>query len=144
MKIIPRIGMSDVRFGMTQDEIKTIVGEAEEIATDDCGDGDKSVAWYYWSRGYSFSFHSGVQWRMDTIEVSGASASIEDSFLVGKDSSQLMDFLRTNNLEGHVKESGLVYVEKWDMNFWIEDGKVDSIQWSVPIGDDDNELWPSA
>lgn len=36
-----------------------------------------------------------------------------------------------------------ISVEEWQMNLWFEDGVLESVQWGVPLGEEDAETWPA-
>lgn len=142
VQIIPRVGLNDVQFGMSREQVRSIVGEPEELATYEEGTDDASEAWYFWADGISYHFDADSDWRLTTIEVSSPEALLEDRAVIGIPQSELVDLLHGRNAYWPDSEEEPVSVAEWDMNFWIQEGVLTDIQWGVPIGNDDREIWP--
>ncbi|MCA9319256.1 MAG: hypothetical protein KDB53_00910 [Planctomycetes bacterium] len=146
MKIQPCIGLDETLFGMTQDQVRALNGEPDEVA-EDRDDGITTVAWYYWARSLSFNFDSDVEMRLMTIEIGADDATLAGQAVIGLSLRELQDFLRTQGLEGTEfdiddEDGGYVTVDAWNMNFWIEDDYVTDAQWEAPLDDEGIPLWP--
>ena len=142
MRILPLLGLGDLRFGANREDVRHHLGEPEQTALDDEGTEDASEAWYYWARGVSVHFGADVDWRLDCIEASSPSAELRGVRLVGATEPELREFLGPVQAQWPTEEMKPIEVPEWDLNFWTECGVVESIQWGVPIGDDDREIWP--
>jgi hypothetical protein len=130
-----------VRFGMTRDEVRELLGKPEERDRSPVGS-DESEAWYFRSRGLSLHFDSDVDWRLTTIEVGLPEAELDGQKLVGMTVEQLRAAHPGRLLAWNGDEFEPMTIDAWSMNLWIEDGVLGDIQWSVPFGADDRECWP--
>lgn len=142
MQIIPRIGFKDVLFGMSREQVRSIVGVPEEISTYEEGTDDASEVWYCWTDGVSYHFDADCDWRLTTIEVSSPDALFKDCAVMGISQLELVDLLEGRDVHWPDNEEEPVSVTEWCMNFWFEGGILTSIQWSVPFDDNDREIWP--
>lgn len=151
--IKPLTGLGMLRFGMTRDEVRSLLGEPEDIdeysfsGTPD----DLSESWHYDNMDLSMSFDAEDDWRLITLAVSSDDYQLEDFALVGKTKKELAQILAyigytdvkeenesTLDIPGHE----LVSEHTYFINFWLEDGVVKEIQWSPRFNDDDEVEWP--
>ena len=141
--VIPGIGMDDVLFGWTREQVEARVGPPEEAAEHAYEDGDHTVAWYYWSRGFSFHFDAEDDWRLSRVEVDAASARLNGLRVIGLSRQGLLEFLGAEQAAWTEEpDSGLVDVQEWGVSFWLKEGVVVSVQWGVLFSDDDEAIWP--
>jgi len=139
----PLVGLDDVRFGMSRDDVEQLLGEPEERAVE-IDATEQTEAWYYWTRELSLTFDAEADWRLTTIDVGSPAAELRGKRLVGATLDELRAALPEFALEWNGSEFEPIEVDDLSMFLWIEDGVLDSIQWSVPLGADDEEQWPSA
>ena len=142
MNVRPLIGLDEVRFGMTRDDVERLLGEPEERAVECDGD-EQTEAWYYWSRRLSAHFDAEVDWRLTTLDLGSPDAVLRGRRLVGATLDELRAALPEFALEWHGNEFEPIEIDDLAMNLWIEDGVLESIQWSVPLDADEEERWPS-
>ncbi len=146
MRIKPGIGLDEVVFGMSRDDVMKLIGEAEEIKTEDHGEGEQTVSWYFWQQGVSYHFEMECDWRLTRIEVSSPKALLMSANVIGFSRPKLRRLFekkRTPWAEEEVQD-GVVYCEDWDMTFWSRNGTVESVQFEVPIDEDDHYVWPDS
>lgn len=152
-QIKPLVGLGQLRFGMTRDEVRSILGDPEDI--DEYSftgeDGDRSESWHYDEIDLSMSFDAEDDWRMITLAVSSPEYELERNSMVGEDQEHIRNKLihmgfqelreeneSTLNMPGH----HLLAAHHEFMNFWFEEGKLKEIQWSPRFNDDDEVEWP--
>ena len=143
MQIEPHIGTDTLRFGATLDEVRALLGEPEESETADL-DGDvETTVWHYWEKGLSLFFDSDTGNRLTTLEVDTEEATLGGKPVVGLAVDQVPAFLESISAPagGH-DDPEFVEVGAWDLNLWIEDGVVESVQWEVRRDDEDRPVWP--
>lgn len=146
MHIHPHRGLDDTLFGMSQEQVRLIHGSPEESKTQ-AEDEDETLAWYFWSEGFSLHFDSDADWRLTTIEVASPEAHLGLQPLIGIGLPELLAYLRTESRpfeEVDLEEDGyqLIEVPSWDLNFWLEDGLVAYVQWGVPVDEGGQAIWP--
>jgi hypothetical protein len=140
--IIPKVGFKNIHFGMSREQVRSLVGEPEDLESYEEGSDDASEVWYFWSDGVSYHFDADSDWRLTTIEVSSPEALLENRAVMGISHLELKNLLHGKDAHWPESEEEPVSVTEWGMNFWIEEGVLTSVQWGVPIGDDDCEIWP--
>ena len=152
-KIKPLAGLGMLRFGMTRDEIRSLLGEPEDIdeysfsgAPDDL-----SESWHYDDMDLSMSFDAEDDWRLITLAISSEDYQLEDYPLVGKSKTELLQILsflgysdikEENELTLDMPGHELVAEHSKFINFWLEGGLVKEIQWSPQFDEDDEVIWP--
>lgn len=142
MHVIPGIGIDELRFGMTRDVVRAIVGDPEERTVVDPGGGQQMEAWYYWSRGLSLHFDAEDDDRLGCIELDAEYAELNGRCLEGLTFEGLRSIFPELGLEWCGDEFEPVTVDHWSLNFWIEDGVLYSVQWGVLFADEETVIWP--
>ncbi|MFK7742718.1 MAG: outer membrane protein assembly factor BamE [Planctomycetota bacterium] len=134
-------GLDEVRFGMTRDQVRAILGPPHKISVDQEGD-DSTEAWYYKDPELSAHFDSDCDWRLSTLDSSEASLELDGKRLIGKTEAELRTACNSISWQWNGDEFEPLHVDEWALNFWIEDGVLQSIQWWVPVDGNDRERWP--
>lgn len=147
-------GFDEIRFGMTRDEVKKILGEPDEIdkyASSDEAE-DNTEAYHYDEQELSVSFDEIDGWKLGSIAVSSPDAVLEGLKLVGINDEELLEKVAGLELGDNEREDvsseespdhEVISFYESSINFWIENGAVTEIQFG-PLWDDQNEevIWP--
>lgn len=148
MKIIPGRGLDSLKFGVTRQDVLDYLGQPEEIS-EEILNGEKRIAWYYWSQGLSAHFDEDNDFRLETLDIETEGANIGGFYLIGLSESKLLEVLEHNFgnliLEDQLPEldKKLYTIEDQGLNFWVEGGKLASIQWSPFFDNEKDEyIWP--
>lgn len=149
--IIPGVGFDKIKFGMTQDEVESILGEPDEVEEQNYGDGESAEVYYYDEIGVSMSFDAEEEFRLVEISLEDEEFILLDTIHVGQpleevlslaDKAELGEYdsedLSNDGFEG--KE--LFTFEKDNINFWFDDQILSSIQIGPYWIDDENIKWP--
>jgi len=147
--IRPAIGIGDLRFGATRDEVRTIAGEPSEIVPSDEESG--SELWVYENAAVALSFASEENLRLVSCETFSAKSTFNGEPLVGLDREAAEAALeRAGADEGlfladddEEDGSGQIAVPRLGLSLWFEGGAVESVGWGVLLDDDDKVLWPT-
>ncbi len=147
-------GFDEIRFGMTRQEVKEILGEPDEIdeyASSEEAE-DNTEAYHYDELELSVSFDELDNWQLGSIAVSNPDAVLDGLKLVGISDEDLLE--KISNIElGEYEREDVSSPESPDhevisfydasINFWLENGAVTEIQFG-PLWDDENEevIWP--
>ncbi len=145
----PRVGLNDIKLGMLRNDVKSILGEPEEVAPSAQGE-DESIAWYYWEEGLCFNFDSEYDFRLTTIEVANSNTYLSGVNVIGLSVEEARTSLRSAGIDNlHFSDEssdncnwGLLAHENEHLNLWFEDGVLESIQIGVYINGEDQECWP--
>jgi hypothetical protein len=146
--IRPGVGVGDLRFGATRDEVRKIAGDPEEVLPSDEDAG--SELWVYESDAIALSFAVEENLRFVSCETFSAKATFNGESLVGLDRDAAEAaleragadegaFLADDDEEG----SGEIAVPRLALSLWFEGGAVESVGWGVLFDDDDKVLWPT-
>lgn len=151
--IIPGYGIDKIKFGMTRDEVKAILGEPDwkekYSYTDD--EDEMTISWEYYDLALSLNFDEEEDWRLIDIAVSSESAQLNGVQIIGKDKAHLTNILNDMGVSIIYEEDqsstegpnhSLIEIEQLSMNFWLNNGLVDEIQLSPFFIDDDTIKWP--
>lgn len=165
-KLIPTVGFGDVRFGMTIDDVKKILGKPDEEITENLGDSpdDLSTQLIYDKLGLSLSFDKAVDFRLvDIMTDDDCSFTLGDNIKLGDsrdavfaaareadygpiEEHDIEDDLDGDGLDEEELEEakGLTEYElpEVSVNLWFRDGKLDTVQIGPEYDEDDNIIWP--
>jgi len=153
LDIKPGIGLGDIKFGMSREQVKAIMGEPDETEQFSYSDTDEDIteSWHYDEYELSIGFDEDADWRLMTFAVSSDDYKLQGKKLVGKKQSDLMNALKELKIENLETEDAstpenpnclyLISEEK-SISFWIENGKVSEIQWGPEFLDEDTIRWP--
>jgi hypothetical protein len=148
LTIRPGVGVGDVRFGATRDEVRAIAGEPAEIMPSEEATG--SELWIYEEAAIALGFASEENLRFVSCETYSAKATFNGEALVGLDRESAEAaleragadegaFLAEDDEEG----SGQIAVPRLGISLWLAENAVESVGWGVLFDDDDNVLWPT-
>lgn len=153
-EIHPGKGLGMLRFGMSRDQVKELIGEADDVesyALDEIG-GDETEAWHYDELGISLSFDQEFDWRLSSIAVSLEDYTLDGEALIGKPMDEVLNTLEGKNW-GELEEDediaeedadvAMYAIESKGISFWFEDEVLSEIQIS-PLVEDDEVIWPEA
>lgn len=75
-EILINEGFENVRFGQTMEEVRTALGEPEEIEMHDEDEETDVVIWHYWDRGYSLFFEQEAGFHLSCAEISSTETTL--------------------------------------------------------------------
>ena len=148
------IGLGVLKFGMSREQVKTILGEPneKELHYDEDINVDASELWHYDDLDVSISFDQEEDWKLVTLAVTSNFYQLNGKSLIGLSKKALMAELKTSQIEdldiedlssedspNHVLLSSL----SLGVNFWLDAGILEEIQWGPDFIDDDTIKWPN-
>lgn len=141
-------GIGPLKFGLTMDEVESIMGEPEEIEESEEGDEFEHKVWNYWEEGYSFYFDDEDEYRLSCIETANPDITLFGKKIFGMTQAEVENMLKENGIENPEKEkleTGEVRVsyEKEMIDMYFENNALVSINFGVFISDDLEVKWPS-
>jgi hypothetical protein len=148
MKVIPKVGADRVRFGMTREEVRGLLGDPDEVEPWDWPDDSQSEEWKYESPGLSAGFDDDVGWRLASLTLTDA--EIGSVRPMGMRETEALEALACAGvppivLSDDFSELGSKDYEcdEWEMSLWISDGVVTSVT-LFPEYDEsgDHPIWP--
>ena len=151
--IKPGFGLGNLKFGMSRAEVKLMPGEPsfiDKYSHSDSND-DLTESWEYEELELSLSFDEEEDWKLILISVNSSFYELENVSLIGLKENELLKKLVAINLgELNLEESSeydgqnqkVIEIDEKSVNFWINDGVLDEIQWSPFFIDDDTIKWP--
>jgi len=148
-EIILGTGMGPLRFGATMDEVRTLVGEPEEIEESDEDDDFEHQAWNYHEEDYLLSlyFDREDDFRLSCIETDNPSMRLFGEAIFGMGVEQIKALMQRHNQltpELETMEEGAVRLsyEKSMIDLYFEEGELQFVNFGVFINDDMEVQWP--
>ncbi|MBQ3634486.1 MAG: hypothetical protein II951_02600 [Bacteroidales bacterium] len=159
IKLIPMVGFGNVRFGMTVQEVKKILGKPdEEVDNDRLGEDDEDtmITLYYDELGLSLSFDKLTDFRLSDIMTEGySSVSMEGGIRFGMSVEDVRGLVAKADF-GPMEESDLDEEEIGDndeeltsydlpeisVSLWFKEDRLDTIQLGPEYDENDNIVWP--
>lgn len=142
-------GLGSIKFGITRDELKKLLGEPDEVDSFSHSEDEDDVteAWHYDMLELSASFDQMESWRLVTLSVSSPKYLFEGRSLIGLERKELIDVLQSLGLtdleyedwsSAESPDHKLIASEEASMNFWLDEGVLSEIQWT-PLYSDEQE-----
>jgi hypothetical protein len=147
-EIILGTGMGPLKFGATQDEVRALMGEPEEIEESEDDDEFEHQAWNYLEEGYSLYFDREDDYRLSCIETDHPGLRIFGQPIHGKSVDEIQELMRQNGLETtevermDTGETRLSY-EKEMIDLYFDEDQLQFVNFGVFINDDLDVQWPS-
>ena len=149
-KIKIGIGLGEIKFGCSREELKRIAGEPTEIDTYNASgeeDGYLTESWHYDEDEFSVSFDEEDNWRLTTIAVSSPEFKINSKKIIGLSMNKVLQALENENLGDNELEDlsdnhKLISFINTSLNLWFENNQLSEIQWGVLWNDEDTPAWP--
>ncbi|MFA5298751.1 MAG: hypothetical protein WC389_11155 [Lutibacter sp.] len=146
-------GLGSLKFGMTRDEVKAMLGKPSFIDKYSHSDteNDLTESWQYDDLLLSLSFDEEEDWKLIMISVSDDFYELEGKSLIGLPQEELLEQLEEIDLgewyiedcsEDDTEDQNVIESEEKSINLWINDGILDEIQWTPFFIDDDTIKWP--
>lgn len=146
-------GLGEIKFGMTREQVRMILGEPDDIDqySDSDLEDDSSESWHYDELEISLSFDEDADWKLVTIAVSSSEYLFQGKKLIDLETTDLMKELEPFNLgasetedwsSDEIPNHKLISYSDYQVNFWLEDGQLTEIQWG-PLLSDDEVKWPT-
>lgn len=154
-EIIPGVGLGTLKFGMTRDEVKKLVGKPDEVENLPGFEeevNDELESWHYDEHEFSLVFDADYDWRLVSIAVSDPYFIFHGKNIIGMDKQETLDLLSNLGIEISNEEDlsddenpNLELIESEDAGLmvWFADDEVIEIQ-ILPDVEEDGEtlIWP--
>lgn len=153
-ELLPGIGLGDIRFGMLQNNVYSILGSPNEIEIYCFSElpNDKSEKWYYEKEELVISFNEEDDWKLDLISVNSGDYHIKQLNYFNQTFKDVKSHLTTlgyGNFEiedwSNVDSPNhkLLRVDEMEMNFWFDNDKLSEIQLGPLFKDEETINWPA-
>lgn len=157
------VGLGNIKFGMTREELEKLIGEPDDIEDLLLGDGpeddltdeeeeSESELWHYDDLEMSVSFDEVVDWRLVNIAVSSSDYTFNGVPIIGLDRAALLDVLKKAGVTDlEVEDCSApdspnqmqISSESLGINFWLENDVLAEVQWGPLFEDEDTVKWPA-
>lgn len=147
IEIIPFVGFNQVKFGMSLEKIKELLGEPTETVREKHEDDSEDVSLMYGDLGAELSFMSEDDFRLGLITCFAPNFTLDDQSYAGMSEA---DFLKDAKFDDLILEETFEELNAKDytidskgLSVWIQDGFVDSITMFPNHIDEDTVEWPA-
>lgn len=132
LDILINEGFENIRFGQTMEEVKAVLGNADDTEMYDEDEETDVVIWHYWDRGYSVFFEQEAGFTFSCAELSNTNTVLWGNkvFELGKDEIKaLFEAKGYKEIETEVHEWGEERLSIIDamIDFYFEEGGLISI-----------------
>ena len=148
-QIILGTGMGPLRFGATMDEVRTLVGEPEEIEESDDDDDFEHQEWNYHEDEYlvSLYFDREDDFRLSCIETDNPGMRLFGEAIYGQSVDKIRALMQRHSQpkpEMETMEGGEVRLsyEKSMIDLYFVEGQLQFVNFGVFINDDMEVQWP--
>ncbi|MBN1187980.1 MAG: hypothetical protein JXB49_37240 [Bacteroidales bacterium] len=152
-EIKPGYGLGNIKFGITRNEVKAILGEPDDIdAFSYTGDDENlTETWIYGELELTIGFDQEEDWRLVMLTIASDFYTLNGKSLIGLNREELERQLKQMNIHDIEFEDMssddepnqvLLEADSLSINFWLDEDRLDEIQWSPVFIDDDTIKWP--
>lgn len=138
MNIFPKVGVNNIKLGMTKMDVQAQLGAPASIDKL-----DEEEIWEF-ETGLELSFQSEDSYRLSSITVMAESALLDSKAIIGISESELENIFPAFSLDEDFKKDGKSYfADELQIMAWVFDGVVFNIV-LFPEYDEHTELpiWP--
>ena len=147
-------GMSPLTFGLTKPDVKSLLGEPNEVERFAFGgeEDENTEAWHYDELEISLSFDEDEDWVLTGITTSNPAVTLDNVELMGLSKDALQSALKNfdfgeaeeDTLEEDLQNPAMEMLTYPSVNlmFWFDEGEVSEVQWGPIITEDGEYLWP--
>ena len=141
-------GMGPLKFGASQDEVRSLMGEPEEIEESEDEDEFEHQAWNYLDEGYSLYFDREDDYRLSCIETAPPGIRLYGEAIHGRSPEQIQELMKSHGHEQSEIEkmdTGEMRIsyEKEMIDMYFEDEELQFVNFGVFIDEDLEVQWPS-
>jgi hypothetical protein len=130
MKIFPHIGIEEIQFGMTMENVRSIWGQPANIRyfiPIEENPEERDIIWEY-DEGIELSFSSDYSFLLSTIESSSQKDKLNGVVMVGRKLSELILVFPKLFLEQDFEENGRNYeLPDLDISLWVKGDVVETV-----------------
>jgi hypothetical protein len=145
----PKYGFGNVKFGMTREEVKQILGEPDQEELETFSDDYETYFLEYDELGLTLGFGAEDDFLLGMISVSDERYRIGSERLIGKTPTQLQNLVKNAGIsdleydeEMSDDERQSYYSDEHGISFNIFEGEVEEIVLLSDCDDDGNPIWP--
>ena len=144
--IHPTRGVNDLIFGMTFDQVEKVWGQPEEIEKEQ-DEFVNDVTWYYKNSDIFLTFDEEDDYKLGLVEISNQKVELFGENIIGMPIDDLKELMEKNEIQDFREDQELdnetLYTsDELGLDFWLEDGKLTSIQIGPYINNFDEIEWP--
>ena len=146
IELTPFVGFNQIKFGMTLEQVKGLLGEPTDNTKEKHEDGSEDISLLYGEHGVELSFMSEDDFRLGLISCYAPTYTIDGQAFAGMSEA---DFLKAADFDDLKLEDDLTELKAKDytvdskgLSIWIQDGFVDSITMFPNHIDEDTVEWP--
>ena len=152
-EIIPGSGLGIIKFGMTRDQLKLILGNPDEMENDltDGIEDEDMETWHYDEMDLSVQFSESTDFRLISLAVSAEFVELDGEKIIGMNEGDLKKHLSDAGIEDLMEEQiededseqyHILMSDEKGLNFWMEEGEVTEVQWIPLLKDEETIAWP--
>lgn len=146
-------GLGILKFGMSRDQVKEILGEAGEMESYSYTNTENDMAetWHYDALEVSLGFDEEDDWRLVSVSVTSDYCELNGNKLIGMKKEELEEVFNQIDIKDLETEDWsseespnhwLITSDSSGINFWLDDDVLSEIQWNPIFIDDDTIAWP--
>lgn len=152
-KIQIGIGIGKLKFGITRDSVKEILGEPESCEKYSYSNTEKDLTetWYYTSLGINLGFDQEDDWRLGLITLESGTYFFDNKIFIGQEKKEVLSEIQNLNISDIEYEDmssiespthELYSSDSIGINFWFDYNKLTEIQIAPLFVDDETIKWP--
>ncbi len=140
MKILPKIGVDNIRLGLNRNQVTEILGQPHFIETE-----SNNERWQY-EQGLELLFQKEDLYLLGLITVTNTAARLDSKCIIGINEEELLNNFPFLSLDNDFEENGKDYTSaEEELSVWVAGGVVSNVT-LFPAYDKTGEIpvWPDA
>jgi hypothetical protein len=147
LTIDPEVGFGQLTFGLTMNQVKSLIGEPNEVEVINEKEADEAIVWHFDNLDISVFFETGEIPRMSSVEVFNVNATIWDYRLFDYKEAEIVAFIKSKGFESEdaeVHEWGERRLSFDDLNLdlYFENDILVTVSYGVFLNSEDTLHYP--
>ena len=148
--IKPLVGLGNLIFGLSRENVKDIIGDPDEIEKYDHVDNTTNECWTYNTLKIELTFSSEDNWLLGAIDIYSPDAKINSHKIIGLSEEEFIEAFDNYEIgviefdeEDRSYDLYSYYCENSNISFWLNKGMVEGFT-LMPKFDEsgENVVWP--
>jgi hypothetical protein len=140
MEIKIKVGFGDIKFGMSPEEIFSILGEPQEVENLEIDDDNTTIITHYFDKEFSLFFANSRKPHLECIESSNRNTSVFGKQIFLLNECEIIELFKSNGFDNIETETEVwgekrLTFEDAMIDFYFDEKQLSVISWGVLINE---------
>jgi hypothetical protein len=148
LEIKPTEGLGPIRFGVTANVIKELLGEPEEVEMLDEAEGMETLVWHYWQKGFSIFFDEKTKTIFSCVEIDNSKSQLWGQCIFEMHEKEIEELFKSKGYfksdeEVHEWGEKRISYDDIQVDLYFSNNKLNSVNYGVVSDEFKFTIWPN-